>query len=108
MKKFLMFFYCFTLIAVIPFFLVACQNNQASKNASAPIEVVSEETSFSKWDVNRDGSVNISDVSEILNIISYYEAGTATEDQIARADVNENGKVSQVDANTLLEYLARA
>ena len=107
MKKVLMILSCFVLVAIVPF-LVACKNTQSSRNVEVSVEVVSEEQSYSKWDVNRDGSVNISDVSEILNIISYYEAGTATEDQIARADVNENGTVSQVDANTLLEYLARA
>jgi len=104
MKKFLMCIYCVVLIVVVPIFLAACNNTQSPKSTEG--QPTEKEQVYSKWDVNRDGSVNVLDVSELLNIKAYYEAGTATEDQIARGDVNENGSVTQSDVDALYEYLA--
>ena len=93
---------CLVLLVSAPF-LVACKNKQAAKQVDTAVETVSEKQTYSKWDVNQDGQINISDVTEILNIKANENASA---EDIARADVNQNGVVSDADVDALLEYLS--
>ena len=59
-------------------------------------------SSFQRGDVNGDGSVNISDVTTLIN---YLLGETGIEINLAGADCNADGSVNISDATALINYL---
>ena len=57
---------------------------------------------FTCGDVNDDGSVNISDVT---TLIDYLLSGDGTDINILAADCNQDGSVNISDVTTLIDYL---
>ncbi|MBE6672800.1 MAG: hypothetical protein E7599_04705 [Ruminococcaceae bacterium] len=57
-----------------------------------------------KYDLDRSGTINISDVNEMLVYLSSYES--ITEEDLAVYDLDCDGTVSVSDLNTLLIYLS--
>ena len=55
-------------------------------------------------DVNGDGSINLSDVSKVLQYIAKWEV---KDFDPAAADVNGDGKVNLTDASRMLQYIAK-
>ena len=55
-------------------------------------------------DINLDGSVNISDISALINILLY---GTADIDLFKRADVNGDGDVNISDLNVIIGIILK-
>ena len=55
-----------------------------------------------KGDVNGDGSVNISDINAVVNIIQGYHADAET---MQRADVNGDGSVNISDLNEIINII---
>ena len=59
-----------------------------------------EEPDFIKGDVNRDGKVNVSDVTALINMI----LGVITKDE-ETADVNKDGKINVSDVTALVNII---
>ena len=57
---------------------------------------------FTRGDVNDDHSVNIADVT---SLIDYLLSGDATAISLGGADVNEDGAVNIADVTSLIDYL---
>ena len=57
---------------------------------------------FTRGDVNKDGAVNIADVT---SLIDYLLGGNASTVSIAAADVNQDGAVNIADVTSLIDYL---
>ena len=55
-------------------------------------------------DLNDDGEVNISDISELIDVLL---VGTADEELLARADVNSDGEINISDVSDLIDFLLR-
>ena len=58
--------------------------------------------SFTRGDVNGDGTVNISDVTALIN---YLLSGDATSVKVDAADSNQDGNVNISDVTALINYL---
>ena len=56
----------------------------------------------SRGDVNGDGSVNISDVTALIN---YLLNGNASEINLSGADANQDSSVNISDATTIINYV---
>jgi len=54
-------------------------------------------------DANRDGKVNLADVSAILKSVAKWETGLSED----AADVDKSGKVALADASKMLKYIAK-
>ena len=59
-------------------------------------------TASTRGDVNGDGSVNIIDVTALIN---YLLGGTASDINMTAADCNQDGKVAIDDVTALINYL---
>ena len=63
------------------------------------IKLLGDEETYLRGDVNNDGSVDISDVVELVNIILNSQSGNP------RADVNEDGNVDISDVVELVNII---
>lgn len=66
----------------------------------AELELTGSTPGFDTGDVNSDGSVNVSDITELVNMI----LGVVTKDE-ARADVDGNGTVNVSDVTALVNII---
>lgn len=57
---------------------------------------------FTRGDVNKDGAVNIADVT---SLIDYLLSGDASAISLGAADVNQDGAVNIADVTSLIDYL---
>ena len=72
-------------------------------------EPIKPPLNYEPGDVNRDGSVNAKDATDILKAYAMYSTGREadlTPEQKAAADVNEDGGVNAKDASIVLAYYA--
>lgn len=63
----------------------------------------SNEGGSSQWlpgDVNRDGSVNVSDITELINMIMGFTA-----EDLERGDVNGDGRINVSDITALIDII---
>ena len=67
-------------------------------NGSAWVDM----TAALRGDVNGDGSVNISDVTALIN---YLLGGSASDINMTAADCNTDGSVTIIDVTALINYL---
>lgn len=70
-------------------------------------KVDSEENEITVGDVNKDGSIDASDASEVLSIYSQLSSGEIDEldsEMIKRADVNNDGMIDASDSSSILSY----
>ena len=65
------------------------------------VEQDCEETCF-LMDVNNDGSINVVDIVNTVNIIFN---GGATEQQLCAADANQDGTINVVDIVNIVNYI---
>ena len=73
-------------------------NGSVAKN----IDVVISKPAVTRGDVNGDGSVNISDVT---SLIDYLLTGNASGINLSGADCNQDGSINISDVTTLIDYL---
>ena len=73
-------------------------NGSVAKN----IEVVISKPDVTRGDVNGDGSVNISDVTALID---YLLSGNASGVNVSAADCNQDGSVNISDVTGLIDYL---
>ena len=74
----------------------------AYKSAEQWMQFLFPTNKWLKGDVNGDGSVNISDINVVVNIIQGYRANDET---MMRADVNEDGNVNISDLNEIINII---
>jgi hypothetical protein len=60
---------------------------------------------FLLGDVNRDGSVNIADVTAMVNIINNTEGAPLDQYDSSAADMNDDGTIDQTDITELLNTI---
>ncbi len=77
--------------------------DEASKDEASKDEATKDE--YALGDVNRDGKLNIKDVTAIQKYLAKLEE--FDEQQVALADYNEDGKVSIQDATKIQKKLAK-
>ena len=69
------------------------------------VEIYNDEYDYYSRDINEDNTVDSKDVSAILKVVS--ESTELNFNQLMRCDINENGKVSILDAIALLNELQK-
>ena len=72
------------------------------KSADQWMQFLFPNTGWLRGDVNGDGSVNISDINVVVNIILGFRAN---EETMLRADVNEDGNVNISDLNEIINII---
>jgi len=81
----------------------------AKKYSYAFVSLGKAPADYKLGDVNRDGTVNAVDASEVLSYyaqVSTKQAVSLEAEQIKAADTDENGTVNAVDASVILSYYA--
>ena len=66
------------------------------------IDNVAIRASFLRGDVDGDGTVNIADVTALID---YLLSGNATGINLSAADADEDGTVGIADVTTIIDYL---
>ena len=72
--------------------------NPKQYNGSAWVDI----TSSTRGDVNNDGKINITDVTDLID---YLLTGNASGINVSAADCDQNSKVNISDVTTLIDYL---
>ena len=82
--------------------LTVPQSSMEQYRSSAQWQLFLYPSQWLRGDVNNDGSVNISDINAVVNIILGYNADAGT---MQRADVNGDGSVNISDLNEIINII---